>query len=214
MISIITDIIDEAFADSELTPNDQSKVRGILVSSYLEDIHFFDSETAANHYIYSNHMTDAQDVHRVGSVCFVLPGNLNINKQAKPFIRSLQDRYEDNPERIGTEVRKATATIHSVRQAFLNYRISRRKYTEGSHLLDAEPVYPEDIVLQKFYECGRKVQYATEEDTQVHLQSGNDPYQCHWCGNWHQGRKPSGEFIPFEMKKHRWQQSWRRHHGI
>lgn len=214
MIHIITDIIDEAFVDSELTPDDQSKVRDILVSSYLEDIHFFDSETAANHYIYSNHMTDAQDVHRVDSVCFVLPGALNINKKAKPFIRSLQDRYKDNPERIGSEVRKATATIHSVRQAFLNYRISRRKYTEGSHLLDAEPVYPEDIVLQKFYECGRKVQYSTEEDTQVHLQIGNDPYQCHWCGNWHQGRKPSGEFIPFEMKKHRWQQSWRRHHGI
>jgi hypothetical protein len=101
--------------------------------------------------------------------------------------------------------------MNKVREVFASYRLSKRKFTvEGND----SPVFPSKLILQQFYECGRKAVYATSVEAVQHVEIGNNAYHCKWCKSWHQGRQPTGAFVPHEMRVHRWEQSWRRHHHI
>lgn len=211
MADVIAEIVTEAFTGTALTKSDETKLFTSIVSYYKKFALFFPTELEANNHIYGNRLKENHSVYRAKGSCFVIPSRLNPADVAKPVTATIAKKYVNQPQTIPAHILPVTETVNKVREVFASYRLSKRKFTvEGND----SPVFPSEFILQKFYECGRKAVYSTQHTAVQHVETGNNAYQCKWCGNWHQGRQPTGEFVPHDMRVHRWEQAWRRHNHV
>jgi len=207
----IADLVEEAFATTQMSSSDAKELKAQLIAAYETEAQFFEDEASANQYIYGNRLREHHDVYRLGDTCFVIPAQIDIRRVIRPYTRKIAHEYSGQPDLIPEKIDAVKTTIAALKETLHKHHLSRRKYTqEGKE----PPVYPPDGELRRFYECERKTQYSTQEIAESRVELGNSAYQCKWCQNWHQGRPPTGEYVPYDMRVHRWQQAWRRHHGV
>lgn len=110
---------------------------------------------------------------------------------------------------------KNIATLTNALMTSLNKTLTCMKRVATGIKDEVEVEYPPIEILQRFYECGRKIPYDSHADVVDALWDYNDAYRCRHCGKYHQGKTPSeSESIDDETRLKRFQRVWRYMHNL
>jgi len=144
---------------------------------------------------------------------YLLPADaVKVNKSVlREITFYVKDHEASTNKEIGEVIGKSNTLLSALGELMVSSTRSRRKAIVGD---EPEFVLPSVEVMQAYYECGRKVQFSSEEDALEHLEGENAVYRCKRCNLWHQGRHPTGQKVAQSVMEGRWRTVWRREHGV
>lgn len=121
------------------------------------------------------------------------------------FLRSL-NRYQKE------EIASQEIYIHSVLRQIRRTLVYTRRRGSGVKE-DKGVIYPSLDELKIFYECERKISYASLEEGLKYCDGNKEVYRCEHCGGYHQGHPPQVSPEDGDPVKviNRYKLTWRRY---
>lgn len=215
----LTLLMEELFISSHLTPAITScLLRGVDSYFKANTIAISDNIPALTEQLYSigdNEMyTIVSFCNQQGYQAVLLPQTTHFirhsSQEAVKYIRESENyQKEQIAEEIGKINRLMKAALYILRDST---RTSRQAIGLSNKTID----FPDFETLERFYQCGRKTQYLSQDDAMTNLSKDNRVYQCPHCTYYHQGRTAlqNAPTIPHEIKLGRYKTAWRRYHKI
>lgn len=218
----LTQQVQELFIDSELTPDVTC-----LFLKELNDIF------VGNTIMHSNNLPavvrrlyeiDDNQIYSIISVCtldgyeaVLLPQLLpEVFKNARnKTVELLKKSGKYAGKELYDEIFKLGALLAIVIRVLKHStRTSRRAIGNGESSHEIE--FPDYETLKAFYECGRKVAYASFGEGEANLEYNNNVYLCIHCNKYHQGQPKAATAPPVaeEVILGRYRTAWRRYNKI
>jgi hypothetical protein len=217
----VTLVLEPLFSSSSLDP-EAIAVCQQAVDAYLRENIFFEStdfvETMDTLYGLNDNRT--YSILRVqgvaGSTFYLMPSKQGLRFAAlHTASRFLKKSGKYQGAVLGAEMKKLCLLTESVVVEVTKTMTYMKRVSTGiKDVVEVE--YPSVEKLQLFYECERKIAYASHDDAVAALWEENDVYRCHHCGMYHQGKSPSEDkdTIDENMRLKRFQRVWRYSHNL
>lgn len=180
---------------------------------YREATCHFTSNQEACSYIYENKIKEAHSIYKISENSFiVIPEKIKLLLNTQTG-KELAESLKLTPWLISEEVSKVGASVRLFKEKLDKRFLSSRKYSNEPK---PAPNYPSEQVLQKFYECERKVAYLSHAEAFEKCETNHVVYECSYKNHWHQGTPKSDNWQdkPYNVQLAQWQTIWRRHKGI
>jgi hypothetical protein len=177
----------------DVEDEDAQKILLESLREYFEDIVLF--ETSSHHeafqFLYSQNDNKTYDILSIPNGdhydMFVTPSNDKFHEVVRcPAVGFLKDSGRYEREQLHFQLSNLGKNV------LLLKRILKRDYTFTTRVATGDfpdsLEYPSVGIMKLFYECERKVKYASPDEAMNALDTRCHVYSCKHCGYYHQGR--------------------------
>lgn len=217
----VTLVLEPLFTSTSLDPEALERCKQ-SVNEYLTEIIFFQSEDFVEtlNTLYALNDKKTYSILQMGTssgyTYFLMPCQQGLRYAAvREACRYLKKSGKYHGEVLGAELKKVYLLAEGiVVEVAKTLTYMKRSATGIKDEVEVE--YPTVEKLKLFYECGRKISYASTDEAEAALWDENDIYLCRHCAKHHQGKSPKENDVEVDdqTRLKRFQRVWRYSHNL
>lgn len=215
----LTEQVEELFLSSELSPTITNDLLD-TVDQYFKDktVEIGDHLPSVINNLYA---IEDHKLYSIISICYRDRYEAVLIPSLVHFILHVQkgvlNRVKLSEQYQGVELGKVVSNVNKLLRLIYETLGSSMVTTRRAVGVDekAPVVFPDVETLKVFYECKRKVKYASKVEAEQAMVSRYEAYRCLHCSHYHVGQPSvTGVTLPESVRLARYKRVWRRYHKI